>query len=159
MCGRRTRSSAQRVATTGLCWKSAGDLIVFLDGDCIAREDFIEQHLRRSQPGWFVRGNRMKLSEQLTKSLLSDQSLSPLKNTFGLMRLWQQGSVGRFFPLLRLPLGNLRYIKKEEWRPEHPLTATRQFRRRCDSTADCALPAERLLQVVDKILYRFDTHR
>ncbi len=95
--------------------EATGDLIVFLDGDCIVREDFVEQHLRLSESGWFVRGNRVKLSERFTKMLLADQSLLPLNNTFGLMRLWRQRSVGRFFPLMRLPLGKLRYLRKKEW--------------------------------------------
>ena len=36
---------------------SDGALCIFLDGDCLARPDFIASHRRLYEPGWFVIGN------------------------------------------------------------------------------------------------------
>lgn len=95
--------------------KSAGDLLVFLDGDCIVREDFVEQHLRLSQPGWFVRGNRVKLSEGFSRELLASQSLALLDGGWGRVKLWRQRKIGRLLPLMKLPVGKLRYLKRDQW--------------------------------------------
>ena len=41
---------------------SAGEICIFLDGDCLAPADFIAAHRRLAEPGWFVTGNRILLS-------------------------------------------------------------------------------------------------
>src|SRR5512141_1388653 len=43
-----------------------GEYVVFLDGDCIARPDFVATHRRLAERGWFVTGNRILLSPELT---------------------------------------------------------------------------------------------
>ena len=43
-----------------------GSYCIFLDGDCIARPDFVATHRRLAEPGWFVTGNRILLSRALT---------------------------------------------------------------------------------------------
>src|SRR5713226_8492952 len=49
-----------------------GDYCVFLDGDCIARPDFIAAHRHLAEPRWFVTGNRVLLSPVLTAAVLHD---------------------------------------------------------------------------------------
>ena len=49
---------------------SAGTYCVFLDGDCIARPDFVAAHRRLAEPGCFVTGNRILLSRELTERIL-----------------------------------------------------------------------------------------
>src|SRR5579872_1874732 len=44
-----------------------GTYCIFLDGDCIARPDFIATHRRLAGRGWFVTGNRILLSPALTE--------------------------------------------------------------------------------------------
>src|SRR5689334_24800711 len=51
---------------------SAGTYCVFLDGDCIARPDFVAAHRRLAEPGCFVTGNRILLSRELTERILRD---------------------------------------------------------------------------------------
>ena len=51
---------------------SRGDYCIFLDGDCIARPDFVAMHRRLAEPGWFVTGNRILLSRALTRDVLRD---------------------------------------------------------------------------------------
>ena len=52
-----------------------GDYLIFLDGDCIVRKDFIAQHRRFAEKGWFVSGKRVNLSENLTHKVIADKSL------------------------------------------------------------------------------------
>ncbi|HEU5274878.1 MAG TPA: glycosyltransferase family 2 protein [Xanthobacteraceae bacterium] len=95
---------------------SAGRYCVFLDGDCIARPDFVAAHRRLAEPGWFVTGNRILLSRELTERILRD-GLEPEKWGFA---NWiterAHRNVNRFAPLLDLHLGALRKLKARTWR-------------------------------------------
>ncbi len=50
-----------------------GDYVIFLDGDCIPRPDFIAQHRKLARPGYLVSGSRILMSEQLTAQILGGQ--------------------------------------------------------------------------------------
>ena len=50
-----------------------GDYCIFLDGDCIVRPDFVAIHRRLAEPGWFVTGNRILLSRELTEKVLRER--------------------------------------------------------------------------------------
>jgi glycosyltransferase involved in cell wall biosynthesis len=94
---------------------AGGNYCVFLDGDCIARPDFVTAHRRLAQAGWFVTGNRVLLSENLTTAVLR-QGLSPETWTG---RQWiayrLRGDANRLAALLRLPLGSLRRLAAGRW--------------------------------------------
>jgi glycosyltransferase involved in cell wall biosynthesis len=96
--------------------QSSGELCIFLDGDCIPRPDFVRVHRRLSEPGWFVAGNRVLLSQQLTQRILA-QRLEPERWT---LRQWAgarvRGEINRLQPLLSLPLGPLRRLGGAAWR-------------------------------------------
>ena len=53
---------------------STGGYVVFLDGDCIARRDFVAAHRRLAEAGWFVTGNRILLSRRFTERVLQSGS-------------------------------------------------------------------------------------
>ncbi len=94
---------------------SHGCYCVFLDGDCLVREDFVAAHRQLAEPGWFVTGNRVLLSKQLTELVLRDH-LSAEQWGFGDWighRL--SGGLNRMLPLLRLPLGPLRKMRPNAW--------------------------------------------
>jgi glycosyltransferase involved in cell wall biosynthesis len=94
---------------------SRGSYVVFLDGDCLARPDFIASHRKLAEPGWFVTGNRTLLTPALTASVLS-QGLEP--EHWGLVDWLRQrlsGGLNRLAPVLRLPLGRLRKIRPQAW--------------------------------------------
>lgn len=95
---------------------SEGALCIFLDGDCVARPDFIAAHRRLYEPGWFVVGNRILLSRELTAAILA-QGLTPPTWTLGaLLRQRLNGGINRLLPALHLPLGPLRKLQKDSWR-------------------------------------------
>jgi glycosyltransferase involved in cell wall biosynthesis len=93
-----------------------GDYVVFLDGDCIVRPDFVATHRRLAELGWFVTGNRILLSSELTARVLRDK-LTP--ETWGFAAFVAQrlrGGINRLAALLRLPLGPLRRLRQRAWR-------------------------------------------
>ena len=95
---------------------SRGDYIVFLDGDCIARPDFIARHRRLAEEGAFVTGNRILLSPELTERVLHD-GLEP--ETWSFVQFLAErfrGGVNRISALLNLPLGPLRQIRAKVWK-------------------------------------------
>lgn len=92
-----------------------GAYCVFLDGDCIVRPDFIATHRRLAEPGWFVTGNRVLLSAELTTEVLREK-LNPASWSFGrwFAERWR-GGVNRLSALLHLPLGPLRRVRQGVW--------------------------------------------
>jgi glycosyltransferase involved in cell wall biosynthesis len=94
---------------------SAGGYLIFLDGDCIARPDFVAAHRRLAETGYFVGGNRVLLSRMLTEAILRDDlepEVWPLAS-WAVFRA--RGQVNRLMPLLTLPLGSLRKRLGTDW--------------------------------------------
>jgi GT2 family glycosyltransferase len=54
------------------------DYILMSDGDCIAKKDFVEQHLKHKEPGYFLSGGYFKLpldiSQQITQEDVESQN-------------------------------------------------------------------------------------
>ena len=94
---------------------SKGDYCIFLDGDCIARSDFVAVHRRLAEPGWFVTGNRVLLSSALTARVVREP-LAPECWGAGhwLVERWR-GRVNRISALVYLPLGPLRRLRRRSW--------------------------------------------
>jgi glycosyltransferase involved in cell wall biosynthesis len=99
---------------------SAGRYLIFLDGDCIARPGFVAAHRRLAEPGWFVTGNRILMSQRLTAQALAETSPArPEPERFGLpayLSLRARGDLNRIAPLFALPLGSLRKRRAVQWR-------------------------------------------
>lgn len=96
--------------------EARGDYVIFLDGDCIVRPDFVASHRRLSRPGKFVTGNRILLSRDLSAKVLNDD-LVPERwdGKRWLAERWR-GGVNRLAALLSLPLGPLRGLRARAWR-------------------------------------------
>lgn len=94
---------------------SGGNYCIFLDGDCLARPDFVATHRRLAEPGWFVAGNRILLSRRLTDAALAG-GLPVESWDFGrLVRERFGGGVNRLLPAIRAPLGPLRKLYHHAW--------------------------------------------
>ena len=94
---------------------STGSYCIFLDGDCIARPDFVAAHRRLAESGHFVTGNRVLLSSALSERILAG-GIEPER--WGLADFLEQrwrGDVNRIAPLLGLPLGRLRKLGGRRW--------------------------------------------
>jgi glycosyltransferase involved in cell wall biosynthesis len=93
-----------------------GDYIVFLDGDCIARPDFIAVHRRLAEPGAFVTGNRILLSRDLTAKVLREGQAPETWGCATWIAERFRGGINRLSALVKLPLGPLRWLRRKEWR-------------------------------------------
>jgi glycosyltransferase involved in cell wall biosynthesis len=95
---------------------AAGGYCVFLDGDCLARPNFIAAHRRLAEPGWFVTGNRILLSRALTEALLRDGAAAEHWSSAAWLKERLGGRINRLAALLSLPLGPLRKGQARIWR-------------------------------------------
>lgn len=96
--------------------QSVGDYLIFLDGDCIPRSDFIEGHRWLAEHGHWVRGNRVNLTEKFTGRVLREDIAVdrwPLWRWIG-ARL--KGDAVRTTPLIRVRLAALRKANPRKWR-------------------------------------------
>lgn len=48
---------------------STTDYLLFSDGDCIPRKDFVETHVRNAKPGYFLSGGYFKLPMETSKAI------------------------------------------------------------------------------------------
>ncbi len=95
---------------------SAGDLCIFLDGDCLADPGFVAAHRSLAEPGWFVTGNRILLSRELTEIVLGKGIAAETWHFAKLLSERLRGRINRLLPALRLPLGPLRKLVRSDWR-------------------------------------------
>jgi glycosyltransferase involved in cell wall biosynthesis len=94
---------------------SAGAICIFLDGDCLAGADFVATHRRLYEPGWFVTGNRILLSRQLTEAVLAQGRAAEEWNFAVLLQQRLRCGINRLLPMLHLPLGPLRKLQCGRW--------------------------------------------
>jgi len=95
---------------------SAGFYCIFLDGDCLVRPNFVAAHRRLAEPGCFVTGNRVQLSQKLSRRILAER-LEVERWPPGYWAAHRvRGDVNRFLPLLSVPLGPLRKRVGRRWR-------------------------------------------
>lgn len=51
---------------------SGGDYLVFTDGDCVPRRDFVEAHVRLAEPGRFLSGGYLQLPAEVSQRVAVD---------------------------------------------------------------------------------------
>jgi glycosyltransferase involved in cell wall biosynthesis len=95
---------------------SNGSYCIVLDGDCIPRPNFIAVHRRLAEPGWFVTGNRVLMSRELTERVLAQGGEAECYGLQEWIALRRRGRINRLAPLLSLPLGPLRRLRSGAWR-------------------------------------------
>lgn len=108
------RAAAARNAAVRL---SQGEYLIFLDGDCIPFPSFVENHIRLSEKGYFVTGNRVLCSPKLTQELIQCQSDLKLEDLFYWLKLRWQGKINRWTTLFQLPsLNFVRKLRPNAWK-------------------------------------------
>jgi len=95
---------------------SRGDYLVFVDGDCVLRPDFVALHRALAEPAWFVAGNRVLLSKDFTAKALQ----TPIVELHGDSRLsWLgrrfSGAINRWLPLCFIPGQAWRKRQPQRW--------------------------------------------
>ena len=94
---------------------SHGEYVVFLDGDCLVRSDFVGVHRGLAERGWFVTGNRALLNKALTEAVLARRLECERWRTATWLGQRLSGALNRLAPVLRLPLGALRKMRPQAW--------------------------------------------
>lgn len=95
---------------------AAGAYCIFLDGDCLARRDFVAAHRALAERAWFVTGNRVLLSRELTQRVLSEGLEAERWTTAQWLAARSSRRINRLAPLMSLPLGPFRKIQAHAWR-------------------------------------------
>jgi glycosyltransferase involved in cell wall biosynthesis len=95
---------------------SSADYIIFTDGDCVPHRDFVASHQGLAEPGYFVAGNRILLSEGLTQRALTDQLPLHTKRGADWLLARMRGEINRLMPLVRLPDGGWRKSSPDRWK-------------------------------------------
>jgi glycosyltransferase involved in cell wall biosynthesis len=93
-----------------------GAYCVFLDGDCVARGNFVAAHRALAEPGWFVTGNRVLLSRELTERVLRENLTAESWTMAQWLAARSGRGINRLAPLVALPLGPLRKARPRAWR-------------------------------------------
>lgn len=91
---------------------ASGDLVIFLDGDCLPAPDFVARHAALAEPGYFIAGHRILLSPGLTENILADGIAVETLPVARLVPLRLSGGLNRLIPVLRLGDGAWRRHKQ-----------------------------------------------
>jgi len=94
---------------------SRGEYLLFIDGDCVLGPDFIARHRQLAEPGYFVPGNRILLSEPFTQEVIEKHIPLHQKPLSYFISLRLQKKINRISAFIRLPLGFLRKLQAGKW--------------------------------------------
>ncbi|HWZ49568.1 MAG TPA: glycosyltransferase family 2 protein [Herbaspirillum sp.] len=96
---------------------SAGDYLIFLDGDCVVRSNFVARHRTLAEAGFMVSGSRVLLSEKWTARALQTGDAPAATRRSILYWLIQRlrGNANKVVPLLVMPDSGLRHYRKVRW--------------------------------------------
>lgn len=96
---------------------STGDYLVFLDGDCVPRPDFVSRHRALAERGFMVTGSRVLLSPALTAEVLDGRvtGLATKPLSWWIARRLRRDA-NKALPLLRAGDSRLRHYRRVAWR-------------------------------------------
>lgn len=94
---------------------TAGEYVIFIDGDCVPPPSFVRTHGELAEPGYFLSGNRILLSPGFTSEVLGKRLPVHAWGAAEWFRAWLKRDVNRVVPLLRLPDGALRKRSPRRW--------------------------------------------
>lgn len=94
---------------------AAYSYLVFIDGDCVPRRDFIQRHAALAESGWFVSGNRVLLKRNFTRQVLQKELPIFQWRVRQWIFAWLKGYSNRWMTLLPLPLGGVRKASPFRW--------------------------------------------
>lgn len=95
--------------------RAQGDYLIFMDGDCLVRKDFVTQHRRLAQEHCVAAGQRILLSKDFTQALFQQPQLNWMNHLSTVIKFSQQKKLNRFSPALSLPLNFLRLKRPTRW--------------------------------------------
>lgn len=93
-----------------------GELLVFLDGDCIPRPRFVAAHALAATPRCMMRGSRALLSERFTARILAERIPVHAWSARSWVRARARGDVNRLSGLIPMPWSRRVGSPRHEWR-------------------------------------------
>ena len=96
---------------------TSADYIVYTDGDCVPPVDYVANQRALAEPGWFLAGNRLLLSQAFTQKVFQEK-LPIYKWQFrDWLSAYKSGFIERLLPLIRLMhLGPFRKLTPQRWK-------------------------------------------
>jgi GT2 family glycosyltransferase len=94
--------TASRVRNLGVA-SACGEYVVLLDGDCVPETDFVRRHRLLMEPGCFVNGSRVLLSQRLTQAVIRGETSVHGRGLAFWLRARLSGDASKLGGLLRLP--------------------------------------------------------
>jgi glycosyltransferase involved in cell wall biosynthesis len=94
---------------------TGADYIIFSDGDCVPPRRFVGQHRALAEPGYFLSGNRVLLSQSFTADVLRRRLPLHDWNTLNWLGAWLRRDINRWLPLVTLPDGAFRKRAPGQW--------------------------------------------
>ena len=94
---------------------TTADYVIFSDGDCVPPAAFVARHRGLAEPGYFVAGNRILLSEAFTATVLRERVPIHQWRHGQWLSAWFKRDVNRLLPLLALPDGAFRKRSPLKW--------------------------------------------
>jgi glycosyltransferase involved in cell wall biosynthesis len=94
---------------------TAADYVIFSDGDCVPPAEFVGRHRELAEPGYFVAGNRILLSEAFTAAVLRERVPIHRWRHGQWLAAWVRRDVNRLLPLLAAPDGAFRKRSPFKW--------------------------------------------
>ncbi len=94
---------------------TAAEYIIFSDGDCVPPSAFVSRHGTLAEPGYFLSGNRILLSERFTAEVLRERQPIHTWGTARWLAAWARRDVNRALPLLTLSEGAFRKRAQQQW--------------------------------------------
>jgi glycosyltransferase involved in cell wall biosynthesis len=95
--------------------QTRAEYVIFSDGDCVPPPFFVSRHLALAERGRFLAGNRMLLTEKLTRRVLADRVPVHRWGAAQWLAAWARREVNRALPLVRLPDGAFRKRDPARW--------------------------------------------
>ena len=96
--------------------RTSAEYLVFTDGDCVPPPSFVRRHRMLAEPGYFVAGNRILLTERFTRRVMAERIPIHTWRTGRWLAARLRGDVKRLLPLLRFsPQAIFRKARPQRW--------------------------------------------
>jgi glycosyltransferase involved in cell wall biosynthesis len=95
--------------------QSDAEYIIFSDGDCVPPVFFVSRHIELAERDYFLAGNRILLSPDLTAAVLEHRVPIHRWSTAKWLAAWLRRDVNRALPLFRFPDGPFRKSAPGRW--------------------------------------------
>lgn len=90
---------------------STGDFLIFTDGDCVVKKDFLKNYRRLAENKKVIVGPRVLLSHDFSANLLNGKiNANEFDSFVSILHRWRSGDVNRISPTVSLPLWKLRNV-------------------------------------------------